>query len=294
MISSAINIGRRRGEFERAAKTMRAIKSGSRDPASAGVPEISALADIAARITTFFNGQNKEGRLVRGVPDERWINDLADTPLSPMDLELLWVFLPETRMTSIRHGHVFLKFSSRVLAWSEPELFAALGSGYRVAVRFDPTEPQLGAAIFNAQTGSRNFGAWRDGQFLGLADYKPEAPQITACSGFTADDGNALGKRFNAAVRAEYRAIGNFGAPAPATSEARNGRGNVLRCERSGLLSPAPVAGKSSVNPDQADSDLYAAGARTANTVSKRQRAPAADVARPRREIKSMLELIES
>jgi hypothetical protein len=173
------------------------------------------------------------------------------------------------------------------LSWCEPELFAALGSGYHVAIRFDPTEPKLGAAVFNAQSGSRNFGAWKDGQFLGLADYTPDAPQITACSGFTADEGVALGKRFNAAVRSEYRAIGSFGAPAPASSEARSGRGDIQRCERNGLLSPAPVAGKDSVNPDHQDSDLYAAGART-------RRAPAANVARPRREIKSMLELIKS
>jgi hypothetical protein len=243
MISSAINLGRRRGEFERAAKTMRAVKAGSRNPLKAGVPEIAELAVMAARVTDYYNGQCKEGRLLRGVPDERWINETADAPLAPLDPELFWVFLPETRATVVRHGHVYARHAGQLLAWCEPELFAALGSGYHVAIRFDPTDPILGAAIFNAESGSRNYESWKDGEFLGIAEYTPEAPQITACTGF-ADDGKiSLGKRFNAAVRTEYHAIGPFGLPASAAAETRNGRGGVLRVERGGIAAEVSTDG---------------------------------------------------
>jgi len=237
MISSAINIGRRRGEFERATKIMRAVKAGSRDPFKAGIPEMSELATLATRVTAYYNGQVKEGRLLRGVPDERWINDINAAPLKPLDPELSWVFLPETRAVTIRHGHVYIRHEGKLLAWCEPELFAFIGTGYHVAVRFDPTEPVLGAAIFNAESGSRNRESWKNGEFLGLADYTPEAPQITACSGFQEEESDSHGKRFNSAVRSDHRSIGNFGLPAPAASEARNGRGAIIRVERAPEIS---------------------------------------------------------
>jgi hypothetical protein len=123
---------------------------------------------------------------------------------------------------------VYLRYRKTEYAWCEPELFAALGSGYRVAVRFDPSEPTLGAAIFNREEGSKNKWGFAPGQYLGLADFHPDAPQIAAAKAF-ANDG--MKKRFNDYVRTEYREIGDFGVRAARGSEVRDGRGAVQRVD---------------------------------------------------------------
>lgn len=238
MIASGINIGRRRGEFEQATRTMRSVTSGHRDPAKAGVCEIARLADLAARAAAKFCTQDKAGRHANGVPDERWLTDNAATPEYPagftgraLSADLLHVFFCETLDTTLRGGHVFIKRGDRVLAWCEPELFAWLGQGYRLTIRFDPSEPTLGAAIFNREVGSRNRDGFALGQFLGLAEYAPEAPQVVSGQGFLTDlelEAKGFKKRFMGAVRTEYRAIGVFGKRTKSVSSARDGRGNVV------------------------------------------------------------------
>jgi hypothetical protein len=236
VIASGINLGRKRGEFEQAAKILRSAQNGHRDPVAAGFLTIERAAELCARAAAFFNGQRKEGRLLNGVPDEKWARATAAEPLRPLDSEHLHVFLPETTELSIRGGHVFPRYNGRTLAFCEPELFAHLGQGYRVAVRFDPTEPSLGAAILNLETGSRNQWGFAAGQLLGVADHVPDAPQITACNGFVTDDEERdmeRRKKHRETVRAEYRAIGIFGRRASASSEIR-GAGGVARVEVGG------------------------------------------------------------
>ena len=238
MIASGINIGRKRGEFERATKTMRSVTIGASNPLTAGVCEISRLADLAGRAATKFCSQDKDGRLANGVPDETWLLANPATAAYPagftgveLDAEHLHVFFCETLDTTLRGGHVFIKRGDRVLAWCEPELFAVLGQGYRLTIRFDPSEPTLGAAVFNREIGSRNSHAFSLGQFLGIAEYAPEAPQVVTGQGMLTDDeleAKGFKKRFTSAVRSEYRSIGVFGKRKTSTSSARDGRGNVV------------------------------------------------------------------
>lgn len=259
MIASGINIGRNRGEFERATKTMRSVTNGHRDPLVAGVCEISRLADLAARASTKFCSQDKNGRLAKGVPDERW---LQANPIAPgyaagftgveLNAEHLQVFFCETQDTTMRGGHVAIKRGDRVLAWCEPELFAELGQGYRLTIRFDPSEPTLGAAIFNREVGTRNRHAFSLGQFLGIAEYAPEAPQIVCGQGLLTDEEEAARghkKRFTSAVRTEYRAIGVFGKRKTSVSSARDGRGNVV------TISNTPT-GDQEHKPDRVETTL--------------------------------------
>jgi len=241
MIASGINIGRKRGEFERATKIMRSVQQGHRHPGSSGVCEISKLADLGSRAAAKFCCQDKNGRHANGVPDERWLqcNPAAEGYSSgftgrALDTEKLHVFFCETQDTTVRGGHVFVKRGDRVLAWCEPELFAALGQGYRLTIRFDPSDPTMGAAIFNRELGSRNQHAFSLGQFLGMADYAPEAPQVVTGQGLLTDEEMAargFRKRFTSAVRSEYRSIGVFGTRKTRASTARDGRGGVASIE---------------------------------------------------------------
>lgn len=234
MISSAINLGRTRGEIESSTKALVSVKGGHRDPAKAGFWEISEAADRLARAVCFANAKAKDGRLVKGVPDDRWAASIAADPLKALDPETLHVFLPETRDVQIRGGCVFAVVGGQTLAWREPELFAHTGNGYAVTIKFDPAEPTLGCAIFNRETGTRNRDGWALGLFLGLADHEPDAPQICAQRGFRTEvevESLARRKRYTSAIRAEYRGIVGRDAPPVRASEARNGRGEIVRIE---------------------------------------------------------------
>jgi hypothetical protein len=239
MIASGLNIGRRRGEFEQATAAMRSVNAGSRDPESAGLCEMSRLADLYARVAATFASQCKEGRLAHGVPDEKWLQHNPRDASHPsgftgraLDPEKLHVFFTETVDVTIRGGHVSTKREGETRCWCEPDLFAHLGSGYRVTIRFDELEPQLGAAIFNREVGSRNRDGFALGQFLGIAEYSPDAPQITSGIGmFSPDEEAAMShkKRHDQRVRSEYRAIGVFGRKGRSTFEQRSSRSGVLK-----------------------------------------------------------------
>lgn len=260
MIASGINIGRKRGEFERATKIMRSVQQGAREPGRAGLCHISRLADLASRAGAKFCSQDKNGRHARGEPDTRWIQANPPAPGyaagftgRALDPEKLHVFFCETQDTTLRGGHVFVKRGERVLAWCEPELFGALGAGYRLTIRFDPSEPTLGAAVFNRELGSRNHFDFSLGQFLGIADYAPEAPQVVTGQGFLTDEelaAKGMRKRYTSAVRSEYRSIGVFGTRKTRASIARDGRGGVAVVETSKDLTRGGVCVPGSCGPE--------------------------------------------
>lgn len=255
MISSAINLGRSRGEIEDAKKLWVSARAGHRDPEAAGFWEMSRAADIVARAMQFANARPKDGRLLQGVPDDVWAQAMETSPLVKLNAEHLHVFLPEARETSVRSGCVYAKINGRLHAWREPELLAALGTGFAVVIKFDPAEPSLGAAVFNreSQNASANRWGWAVGQFLGLAEFEPEAPQIMAGRGLlTAAEEESLDrrKRYLAAVRAEYRAVFPHTRRVSTAAEARNGRGEITRVERQ-VGSGKPEGGSRNVKPPE-------------------------------------------
>ena len=266
MIASGINIGRRRGEFEAATRAMRSAGGGHRTADAAGVCGIARLADLYARGSAKFCSQDKDGRHADGVPDELWLreNPPADGHEAgftgrALEQEQMHVFMTETVDLTVRGGHVTTKRGDRLLCWCEPELFAALGQKYRLTVRFDPSEPSLGAAVFNRELGAPNRFGFTLGQFLGIAEYAPAAPQVTTGLGLlTPDEDAALThkKRFDSAVRAEYRSIGVFGMRQRKTSERRDGRGNVIAAEVGAGATPTALAAAATVK----DQDLRTSG----------------------------------
>jgi hypothetical protein len=238
-----LNIGRHAGEIEDAKKALVSAKGGHRDPRRAGFWGIDECAEGYTRAVSFANAKAKDGRLLKGVPDDKWAAALAADPLRPLEPEHLHVFLPETRDLTLRGGSVLATLGGKVLAWREPELFAYLGDGYALTVKFDPAEPALGCALFNRETGTRNRDGWALGLYLGQADYEPEAPQIIAARGFLiADEVESLArrKRYTSAIRAEYRGIVGRDRPVVRASENRNGRGEIVRVESGAARAAAP------------------------------------------------------
>lgn len=256
MSQTFVNLGRRRGEFERATKKLMQAHNGVRHPKDLGFIAQADLADRMCSAMVLCNGIAKEGRLQRGVPDERWIQSTLANPLRALAPEHLWLFLPERRELQIRQGHVLPELHGEVLPFCHPELFAQLGNGYRVIVHFDPTEPSLGAAILNGEApeASRNVEAWPVGQVLGIADQVPFAPQFAPHASFspTAE----FRKRYHAWNAAAYRGTGLYGRRAGKTDEARDGAGNVARIESgpnvgraAAPAAPAPDLGRLAATP---------------------------------------------
>lgn len=234
MSQTFVNIGRHRGEFERAAKRLVQAHAGVKHPRDLGFIAQPDLADRMAAAMVKCNGMVKEGRLQKGVPDDRWGRAVALNPLRKLDPAQLWIFLPERRELQIRGGHVIPEIGGQPFPFCHPELFAALGNGYRLLVHFDPGEPALGAAVLNneAPESSRNSEAWRIGEVLGLADFMGFAPQFAAHASFTPTV--EARKRYHRFVAAAYRGTGLYGTRAGKADSMRDGHGRMAEVARDG------------------------------------------------------------
>jgi hypothetical protein len=151
-----------------------------------------------------------------------------------------------------------------------------LGTGYRVTVRLDGTEPSLGAAIYNRDASSANHMGLAQGQFIGWAALEVPGPQATlqvqsvrGRDAWTvqdrygvAEDGRDAGRRAQLRrVRTEARILPRPGQPVVRAATARDGRGNVAQAE-TGVERPAapsrggniqPVMRREALSPDVLD-----------------------------------------
>lgn len=226
------NIGRKRGEFEAATKALTRATAGVRHPGKLGFIHIDALDVKTEEIMRFANDTRKEGRLQQGIPDEKWKAAIEAAPLARLPDEKRWIFLPDTAELLIRQGCVRPSRKGSRLQFCEPELFADLGNGYRVFIRFDATEPSAGAAIFNAHatTESVNRHGYSVGQWLGNAAHIGDAPQFCGWSGWDDDEARAVKRKYHDFSRTAGRALGI--GRAASRREQRDGQGNVSRVEK--------------------------------------------------------------
>ena len=222
-------IGRHRGEMERVEKTMRRVQAGVIHPEEAGLPHITKHVENVQRAMIFFNGKAKFGRIQNGVPDEVWAHDTAAHPLRQLEPSNQGVFMPVKFQTVIRQGCVDKTISGTTYRFHSPE-FARLGAGYRLAVAFDPGEPQAGAEIYNLETGSRNVDGHRPEGFICHAELEAELPLF----GYTAEvaASQARRKAHRRAFEAAYAGTGLFGKKAGRAIERREADGRLARMEQ--------------------------------------------------------------
>jgi hypothetical protein len=209
----AINIGRHAGEFEAGAKNLRRAHAGSHHPRDLGFLEMDARADVLERTMAWINARESQKTTHGDYP--------VLLPISGRDLP---VFLPRRHDLELRGGKLTASVDGEPYDFCAPELFASLGAGYRLTLKFDPAEPTLGAAIYNRETSSANHQGWPVGQYIGQADFLPPVARFDWRSGDVPDPAADAKRRFNKYVRTAFRAVGmkQFRA-----STARDGRGNV-------------------------------------------------------------------
>ncbi|BET67182.1 hypothetical protein ASA1KI_21000 [Opitutales bacterium ASA1] len=228
-----VDLGRKRGEFERGTKALLAAHAGRKHPRELGFWHIDTARERLTAACAWINSaEHKEGRIAQGVADGVWENSIRRAPLRALPKDKLWIFLPHESECALRGAHVRGQIGGVVHHFCAPALAAELGAAYPVRIRFDATEPSLGAWIFNnAPADARcNVAGRRLGEFIGWAEFAPDAPQFDMQHGF---DGRNR-KRYDAHVRAMFAAIGLHGRKAPIAAEQRDGAGGVNRIEFGG------------------------------------------------------------
>jgi len=160
-----VNLGRHAGEFERNALALRRARAESHTPDQLGIAPLDVLADRVAAAMGWLNAKSKTGPS----PDEKWLTGTAARPLPKPTLLDTAFMMPDQRTLTVAGGRITATVSGQPLDFRAPALFATLGDGAKVTIRFDSLQPHLSAAVFNDR-----------GQFLDWATYEPPGPGYRA------------------------------------------------------------------------------------------------------------------
>lgn len=250
-LQDAPTVGRHRGEMERVEAVLRRVRAGSIHPADAGLPHITEELEEVRKAMQWLNERHKAGRIAFGIPDEVWDRDTSAHPLRRLRGDDAAVFLPWKTETALRQGHVTATVDGREYRFTDPELAAALGAGYRVAAAFDPDEPEAGCAVWNLERGSANRRRYAPGQFIGMLEYSAPAPfwgnnDATAAAAVRK-------KRFTRAFTTAYAGTGIWGTGTKQGVERRGVHpefdgieetGEAARVAKTAGGTPAPPAPK--------------------------------------------------
>jgi hypothetical protein len=264
---TGVQVGRRRGEFEKATKDWLACRAGKKHPRECGFLHADELVRRIANAIQFLNTEPREGEVYRGIPDELWKEHVNDNkPLRTLDPAQSWIFHPVKREVAIRDGMVRCKFAENDCSYffTNPEIFAELGRGYRVICCFDPAAPES-AVIFDNESGARRKtdGTLRAGVAAGsqicVAELVERVPQYSALDGFDDRIGYERRRRFTAQCRKAYRAIALPGSRGASANVVRNAAGDESRIETSTVnicRATAPVARQAERLPYNEDTEL--------------------------------------
>ncbi len=236
-------IGRYAGEFERPAKQLRRVRAGSFHPRDLHFASQAQLADC---IEEAFRRTWAMPSAIAGKSryEAHW-DDLQQVGLLPLTGRLFAACLPgELRKTTISGGYIQVQNRNQDFQFRAEE-FTQLGDGYELYYKFDETDPNLGAAIFNrtSASNSANFQGWQMDEFMLVAPREIPGPKLevaTAPAGVeiktvtelygagAVDRGDTIRRSQDKFVATQFRAMPRPGQIAVRSASARDGRGNVV------------------------------------------------------------------
>ncbi|PTY03922.1 hypothetical protein DB346_03775 [Verrucomicrobia bacterium LW23] len=231
------HVGRTRGSFEWNSKMLSRCQSGAVNPREHFMSLEEAMERLAAAIEWVNAEPIESKRRGHWIPAVRWQQELAERPMRPLSADQRWLFSPERRQWTARKafvgGTVETPGGKVQMYFRHDDLW--IHEGRRIDVHFDPYMPDAPARLILAEAWSE----YRAGHVIGDTTAEAETPVFTlAADGFAGDaraDANDARRRFNAAVRTEYRTTGlSHGrmVPRAAVSEMRTHDGQVARVER--------------------------------------------------------------
>lgn len=236
-------IGRYAGEFELPGKQLRRVRAGSHHPRDLHFASQPQLADCIAEA---FRRTWEMPSAIKGKTryEAHW-DDLSRVGLLPITPRLFAACLPgELRKTTIRGGYIEVQSKGQSYQFRAEE-FMQLGDGYELYYKFDDTDPNLGAAIYNrtSSTNSANFHGWQMDEFMFVAPREIPGPKLevtTAPTGVrvetveerygagAVDRGDLVRRRQDKFVSTQFRAMPRPGQISVRSASARDGRGNVV------------------------------------------------------------------
>lgn len=231
-----VDIGRNRGEFEEATRRVMQARRKGITAADLGFlsQEQSSLAHEEAAQRINARPMMREHRNERIAPDdlvaeEGWnANELRENEA--------WYFLPCKQARIVKGGAVEINPGG---GWPKMRFQVNgvidglyLQNGFKILVACDPSRPEMGARICNAQRGARNREAWSLGQVLiHSAPFMTLAPQFNASSTLTPH--LIARKKGSAAAATTYRSIKRAAGVPQASggkeATAFNGKGGAAR-----------------------------------------------------------------
>lgn len=234
-----LQIGRVRGEYEKATALARQCAEGIIHPRDAGFPHITEIADRIEKAMATADARPKAGRLIRGISASLWEADMSTAPLAIIPTASRHLFLPVKQLRPIQGGHVRYKVPhyDHLFSFAVPDELAVLGNGYRLLVCFDPADPATGATVFDAETDGRRHYHHTEGQALGIFPFAPNAPQLD----LTGRANFSTKRDYLAAARTVFRTTGMRQGTGASIDQMADGRGSSARIERgSAPLVPEP------------------------------------------------------
>jgi hypothetical protein len=229
------NIGRIRGEMEREAKLINRVQHGVIHPQKAGLLHINEMSEVVRQVMVWWNSNRKNGKIQKGIPDERWLADVSREPLARVPREKVGIFMPLKHETQLRQGHAEKKMGGDIFRFCDPEIFGRLGTGYRVLIAFDPSDPHAGAEVYNRETGARNEWGYGPEEWICHAEFTADLPLFGYSD--AADDWKSRRKAHQRAFQSAYCGTGLFGKRGRKELDQRDGRGNAARIEVGGRKS---------------------------------------------------------
>ncbi|MDF3129259.1 hypothetical protein P0Y35_08635 [Kiritimatiellaeota bacterium B1221] len=221
------DIGRSRGEDEAGTKALLRAKAGTKHPKELGFLHINELAEEWKRVLVARNMDMHTGRIAYGVPDVEWMKAVTADPLPILERDEMRAFLPWRQERVLQLGNIKLTIDGDEWLFDTSDLPRGFGKGDRVIVAVDPTDPALGAAIYNANSSKNSPIGYNAGAFLGWAELQDLTPQFGAQYMDRRPRRKVKFKSFMAA----YASTGIMGMDARGAQEVRDGKGNVAKVE---------------------------------------------------------------
>lgn len=270
-----LDIGRFRGEHEKAAKQVTAAQNLRRqenlERAVAQFPTASARADISLDVMHRFNSELKLRRNYWGHKKMRPTEVYATCNPVEWPAEERWRLLPVKKTATHSKGHVSITVKGQSYLFSSEGIMptwdwqAYLPDGWRLFVVFHPQRLDLGARIFNAvePTSPLNPGRYPLGMPLGILPAAKLAPAFSDQSGdFTGRN------RTLKAIRTETRLTNDAAKGVKVTSVIAAGRSRTVRTgsadplrQLSGPAAEAPAPARREADDAAALAEVEAARA---------------------------------
>lgn len=232
-------VGRFRGENERASKLLTACQAGHQDPRKYFPPLQAVLEAFHAVIAEHNAHIIRSQNYGKWIPQDRWNAEMDLRKSEGREMRRLdpandWMFTPFVREWSVRGntvgGQVKIMDGMPSVPFQFSAPFLPRFAGVKVRAYFDPSEPRCAAKIALAQP----YENLRVGSLLGDALQVNETTQYMRLVFGFGDDARDAGMRMKAqaqsALRREVRATVGRATPNPyRESEARDGVGRVTR-----------------------------------------------------------------